>query len=54
MPTHADDMIFIVWAYVGVVMVTLALIAVSWGQSRRVKAQLAALEAQGIRRRSEA
>jgi hypothetical protein len=54
MPTHADDTIFIVWAYAGVIVATLALIAVTWAQSRRVKAQLAALEAQGIRRRSEA
>jgi heme export protein D (CcmD) len=54
MPTHADDSIFIIWAYAGVVVATLALIAVSWWQSRRVKAQIAALEARGIRRRSDA
>ena len=54
MPTHADDMIFIVWAYAGVIVATLALIATAWAQSRRVKARLAALEAQGIRRRSGA
>jgi hypothetical protein len=54
MPTHADDGIFIVWAYAGVAVATLALVATAWWQSRRVKAQLAALEAQGIRRRSEA
>ncbi|HVX73956.1 MAG: heme exporter protein CcmD [Devosia sp.] len=54
MPTHADDAIFIVWAYAGVALVTLALIAAVWWQSRRVKHRLAALEAQGIRRRSAA
>ena len=52
METHAQDAIFIVWAYVGVAVVTLALIASVWWQSRRVKAKLAALDAQGIRRRS--
>jgi heme exporter protein D len=47
---HAE---FIVWGYVGVAIATLALIGyVAW-DSRRVKAKLAALEAQGIRRRSE-
>lgn len=54
MPTHADDMIFIVWAYAGVALVSLGLIAAAWMQSRRARAQLAALEAQGIRRRSGA
>jgi hypothetical protein len=52
METHAQDAIFIVWAYVGVTLVTLALIGSVWWQSRRVKLRLAALEAQGIRRRS--
>ena len=52
METHAQDAIFIVWAYVGVAVVTLALIGSVWWQARRIKLKLAALEAQGIRRRS--
>ena len=44
--------VFIVCAYVGVAVATLALIGWVWFESRRVKARLAALEAQGIRRRS--
>ncbi|MEO8756324.1 MAG: heme exporter protein CcmD [Devosia sp.] len=52
MESHAQDTIFIVWAYLGVGLVTLGLIAVVGWQSRQVKAKLAALEAQGIRRRS--
>ena len=54
MPTHAEDAIFIVAAYAGVVVVTLALIGWTWWRSRQVKARLATLEAQGIRRRSAA
>lgn len=52
METHAQDAIFIVWAYAGAAIVTLGLIAWVWWQSRQVKTRLAALEAQGIRRRS--
>jgi heme exporter protein CcmD len=52
METHAQDAIFIVWAYVGAALVVLGLIAAVWWQSHSVKAQLSALEAQGIRRRS--
>ena len=52
METHAQDAIFIVWAYVGAALVVLGLIAAVWAQSRSVKARLGALEAQGIRRRS--
>ncbi|HVY52658.1 MAG TPA: heme exporter protein CcmD [Devosia sp.] len=52
MQTHAGDAIFIVWAYAGVGLVTLALIATVWWQSRQARQKLAALEAQGIRRRS--
>ena len=48
METHAQDAIFIVWAYVGVAVVTVALIAAVWWQSRRIKLKLAALDAQGI------
>lgn len=45
--------IFIVWAYVGVAIVTAAVIAwVAWKAST-VKRRLAALEAQGVRRRSD-
>ena len=45
--------VFIVSAYAGVAAVTLALIAwVAWS-SASVKRKLAALEAQGIRRRSD-
>ena len=54
METHAEDAIFIVWAYAGGALVTLALIAAVWWRSRAVKQKLAALEAQGIRRRSAA
>jgi hypothetical protein len=52
MESHAQDTIFIVWAYAGVALVTLGLIAAVWWQSRQVKLKLAALDAQGIRRRS--
>jgi hypothetical protein len=45
--------IFIVWAYAGVALVTLGLVAWVVVGARRVKARLAALEAQGIRRRSD-
>jgi heme exporter protein D len=45
--------IFIVWAYAGVAIVTAAIIAwVAWNASS-VKRRLAALEAQGVRRRSD-
>lgn len=44
--------VFIVAAYAGVIVATLGLIGWVWADSRRVKARLAALEAQGIRRRS--
>jgi len=54
METHAQDAVFIVWAYAGVGLGTLALIGAVWWQSRRVRQKIAALEAQGIRRRSAA
>ena len=54
MESHAQDAIFIVWAYAGVALVTLALTGAVWWQSRQVKRKLAALEAQGVRRRSAA
>ena len=53
MITGDDDVIFIVWAYVGVAIVTLGLIGWVWYQSRDVKARLAQLELKGIRRRSD-
>jgi heme exporter protein D len=46
---HAD---FIIWSYAGVTLATGALTAWVAIRARRVKAQLSALEAQGIRRRS--
>ena len=52
MAGHEQDYIFIAWAYAGVIVVTLGLIAGVWLAARRVRARLAALEAQGIRRRS--
>jgi heme exporter protein D len=44
--------VFIVSAYIGVIVVTLGLIAWVWAEAARIKSRLAALEAQGIRRRS--
>ena len=44
---------FIVAAYLGVALVALGLIAWTVWRSRDVKAKLAALEAQGVRRRSD-
>ena len=52
METHAQDALFIAWAYAGAALITLGLIGWVWLQSRRAKARLATLEAQGIRRRS--
>jgi heme exporter protein D len=46
---HAE---FIGWAYAGVALVAAGLIFWVALDSRRVKARLAALEAQGVRRRS--
>ena len=47
---HAE---FIIWGYAGVVVVSLALAGWVLWQNRAVKARLARLEAQGVRRRSE-
>ena len=47
---HAE---FIIWGYAGVAVATIALIAYVLWDGRRVTARLKALEAQGIRRRSE-
>lgn len=47
---HAD---YVISAWVGVTVVTLLVIGWVWLQSRRAKSRIAALEAQGIRRRSE-
>ncbi|WDR01695.1 heme exporter protein CcmD [Devosia algicola] len=46
--------IFIIWAYVGVVVAVFALICAVRIDARRVARRLAALEAQGLRRRSDA
>ena len=54
MPDLGPHAVFIVSAYAGVALVAAALIAwVAWN-SADVKRRLAALEAQGIRRRSDA
>ena len=54
MPDLGPHAVFIVTAYTGVALVTAALIAwVAWS-SANVKRRLAALEAQGVRRRSDA
>jgi heme exporter protein D len=47
------DGVFIVGAYAGVVIGVIGLILYAILDSRQVKARLAALEAQGIRRRSD-
>lgn len=44
--------VFIIWAYVGVVLGVAGLIIAALVGARRTEAQLKALEAQGIRRRS--
>jgi len=44
--------VFIVWAYIGVAVAVAAIIALVVIDARRVRAKLAALEAQGVRRRS--
>lgn len=46
--------IFIVSAYIGVVLVTSLLIIWVWSGSRKQRQRLADLEARGIRRRSDA
>jgi heme exporter protein D len=43
---------FIVAGYAGVTLGTLALIVATWWRRRAVEHRLAALEAQGVRRRS--
>jgi len=45
--------VFIVWAYLGVGICTLLLIAFTIFDSRRIRKRLAALDARGIRRRSD-
>ena len=53
MPDLGEHAVFIVAAYAGVALVTSALIAwVTWS-SASVKRRLAALEAAGVRRRSD-
>jgi heme exporter protein D len=53
MPDLGPHAVFIVWAYVGVALATIALVIWVATGARRVRTQLAALEAQGIRRRSD-
>lgn len=45
--------VFIVWAYIGVFAAVAVIIAMVVIDARRVAARLSALEAQGVRRRSE-
>lgn len=52
MPDLGPHAVFILWAYAGVAVATLAVIAYVALSSRRAGARLKALEAQGIRRRS--
>ncbi len=53
MPDLGPHAVFIVWAYIGVTLVTAAIIGwVAW-RSADVKRRLAALEAAGVRRRSD-
>ena len=44
--------VFIVWAYIGVAVAVIALIGWTLYDTRRVNSRLAALETQGVRRRS--
>ena len=53
METHAQDVMFVAWAYAGVAIVIAVLIAGVWVQAARARTRIAALEAQGIRRRSD-
>ncbi|HWA19660.1 MAG TPA: heme exporter protein CcmD [Devosia sp.] len=53
MPDLGPHAAFIVWAYVGVALATVALIAWVALNARNVRRRLAALDAQGIRRRSD-
>jgi heme exporter protein D len=53
MPDLGEHAVFIVSAYVGVAIVTVIVIAwVAWNAAN-VKQRLAALDAQGVRRRSD-
>lgn len=44
--------VFIVWAYIGVLVAVAFIIGLVVFDARRVRSKLAALEAQGVRRRS--
>jgi len=44
--------VFIVWAYIGVIIAVAALIAYVMLDRRQVEGRIKALEAQGVRRRS--
>ena len=54
MTGHEQDILFVVWAYAGAGLVTLGLIGGVWWRAARTRRRLAALEAQGVRRRSAA
>lgn len=45
--------VFIIWAYVGVTVAVVALVAWVVLSGKRVEARIAELEAQGVRRRAE-
>lgn len=45
--------VFIIWAYVGVAVAVVALISATVLDARRTEARLKALDAQGVRRRSD-
>lgn len=53
MPDLGPHAVFIIAAYLGVGLLVLVLVGWVGLASRRVKARLAALEAAGVRRRSE-
>jgi heme exporter protein D len=53
MPDLGPHAVFIIWAYIGVAVATLAIIGWVALGARRANAQLAALEARGLRRRSD-
>jgi heme exporter protein D len=53
MPDLGPHAVFIIWAYIGVAVASIALIAWVALRSRRVHTRLATLEAQGVRRRSD-
>jgi heme exporter protein D len=53
MPELGPHASFIIWAYLGVLVGVAALILSAGIEARRVRSRLKALEARGLRRRSE-